>query len=141
MEAVFVDANYLIALLNPKDDLHQKAVEVSNIHGNRPQVTTDLVLIEVLNGLAGKGGDVRRAAVLTVEAMRNRARIRVIPQTTDQFVKALDLYKSRQDKAWGLVDCASFRAMQELELRDALTHDIHFEQAGFRALLRDREAS
>ena len=39
-------------------------------------------------------------------------------------------------QAWSFTDCLSFVVMQAHELRDALTADAHFEQAGFRALLR-----
>jgi len=49
----------------------------------------------------------------------------------------LTFYKQRPDKEWGLTDYVSFVVMQEKSLFDALTHDIHFQQAGFRALLRD----
>jgi predicted nucleic acid-binding protein len=43
----------------------------------------------------------------------------------------------RKDKAWGLVDCASFLSMQERGISQALAYDEHFKQAGFVALLRD----
>ncbi|MFM6219167.1 MAG: PIN domain-containing protein, partial [Dolichospermum sp.] len=42
----------------------------------------------------------------------------------------------REDKEWGLVDCISFIVMQDRGISDAPTTDIHFQQAGFRALLR-----
>ncbi|MFM5956954.1 MAG: PIN domain-containing protein, partial [Dolichospermum sp.] len=42
----------------------------------------------------------------------------------------------REDKEWGLVDCISFIVMQDRGITDALTADTHFQQAGFRALLR-----
>ena len=35
-----------------------------------------------------------------------------------------------------LTDCFSFVLMQRLGLTEALTSDLHFEQAGFKALLR-----
>ncbi|MDP7134637.1 MAG: PIN domain-containing protein, partial [Planctomycetota bacterium] len=41
----------------------------------------------------------------------------------------------RLDKGWSLTDCVSFVVMQERGLVDALTTDLHFQQAGFRALL------
>ena len=40
-------------------------------------------------------------------------------------------------KEWGLTDCVSFLVMQDRGLTDALTTDEHFQQAGFRALLRE----
>ncbi|NCS79870.1 MAG: nucleic acid-binding protein, partial [Microcystis aeruginosa K13-07] len=34
------------------------------------------------------------------------------------------------------VDCFSFIVMEENQITDALTSDVHFIQAGFQALLR-----
>ncbi len=49
--------------------------------------------------------------------------------------RALLLYSDRPDKAWGLVDCASFIVMKDEGITDAFTIDRHFEQAGFTCLL------
>lgn len=48
--------------------------------------------------------------------------------------RGIDLYRRRPDKAWSLTDCISFVVMEERGLKDALTADRHFEQAGFRPL-------
>jgi hypothetical protein len=48
-----------------------------------------------------------------------------------------DLFASRPDKEWSLVDCISFVVMQQRRLKEALTTDHHFIQAGFRAMLRE----
>jgi predicted nucleic acid-binding protein len=52
------------------------------------------------------------------------------------FSRGHQLFIDRPDKTWGLTDCISFALMQERNIRDALTADRHFEQAGFVALLR-----
>ena len=52
------------------------------------------------------------------------------------FDKGVGLYAARPDKDWSLTDCISFVVMQEHGITDALTGDHHFEQAGFKALLR-----
>jgi predicted nucleic acid-binding protein len=52
------------------------------------------------------------------------------------FHKGFSLYRSRPDQTWGLIDCVSFIVMREAGIVDSLTADKHFEQAGFRALLR-----
>ena len=44
--------------------------------------------------------------------------------------------RTRLDKSWSLTDCISFEVMRSAQATDALTYDQHFEQAGFRALLR-----
>lgn len=49
--------------------------------------------------------------------------------------RALLLYSDRPDKAWGLVDCASFVVMSDERISEVFTTDRHFEQAGFTCLL------
>jgi predicted nucleic acid-binding protein len=61
----------------------------------------------------------------------------IVPQSSLQFQDALVLYAARNDKEWSHTDCASFQAMKREGIAEALTHDRHFEQVGFRALLRD----
>jgi predicted nucleic acid-binding protein len=46
------------------------------------------------------------------------------------------LYGERLDKEWSLTDCISFVVMHDHQLTEAATADHHFEQAGFRALLK-----
>ena len=60
----------------------------------------------------------------------------IIPPEADLFRRALELYSDRPDKDWSLTDCTSFVVMAERRLTEAATGDHHFEQAGFRALLR-----
>jgi hypothetical protein len=52
--------------------------------------------------------------------------------------KLISLFKQRKDKEWGLVDCVSFIVMQNRGMTDALTADTHFQQAGFRPLLKNQ---
>jgi uncharacterized protein len=49
---------------------------------------------------------------------------------------AVDLLRHRPDKLLSLCDAVSFVLMSERGIRDALTTDHHFEQAGFVRLLR-----
>lgn len=54
MRRVFADAGYWIALLNARDGLHAKALEVSATLGRSRIVTSEMVLTEVLNRSPGK---------------------------------------------------------------------------------------
>jgi len=58
-----------------------------------------------------------------------------VPFQKSQLERAQGLFCSRADKSWSLTDCTSFVIMEDRGIRDALTGDRHFEQAGFRALL------
>jgi hypothetical protein len=59
-----------------------------------------------------------------------------LASSKDLYHQALRLYRERPDKDWGLTDCISLIVMQAREIAEALTGDVHFQQAGFRALLR-----
>lgn len=52
------------------------------------------------------------------------------------FEAGVAAHRNRKDKAWSLTDCISFAVMEQRGIRDALTYDRHFEQAGLRAMLR-----
>ena len=65
--------------------------------------------------------------------------MRVVSVDTSLLLRALELYRTRPDKTWGLTDCISFVVMQDHGLTDAVTPDTHFQQAGFRVLLVEAE--
>jgi predicted nucleic acid-binding protein len=62
--------------------------------------------------------------------------VRIVAQTADSFRSGFDLYRVRLDKGYSLTDCISMQAMRGEGITDALTNDVHFEQEGFRAVLR-----
>lgn len=136
MRRIFADTSYWIALLNPRDELHAKAVSMSQQLSSAGMVTTEMVLVELLNSFSDGGPRVRRAATNAVETLRISSDIRVVPQTPEQFGNALLRYAQTTDKSWSLTDCASFQIMEAEHIQAALTHDRHFAQAGYEALLR-----
>jgi len=97
-------------------------------------ITTEYVLIEVGNWLA-RSGD-RHVFLELMKEIRADRRTAVVPGSSALFERGLDLYARRPDKDWSLTDCISFVVMREHCLADALTGDHHFEQAGFRILLK-----
>jgi len=52
------------------------------------------------------------------------------------FDESWNLYKDRIDKEWSLTDCTSIAIMSENRISTAFTSDHHFEQAGFKILLK-----
>ena len=99
-------------------------------------LTTDLVLTEVLNSYAESATWLRAGAAEFVADLLSDRAIIIERLTPDSFDAALRLYSECPDKGWSLTDCHSFRLMQRNSIDSALTADRHFEQAGFKALLR-----
>ena len=136
MGEVFADSGYWIALISARDDLREAAVQATNNLGDRRLVTSEMVLVEVLNHFARQGDDARKTAAETIMGLKENPSTEVIEQTTAQFESAVARYANRLDQSWSLVDCSSFVLMEERGIRDALAHDVDFVQAGFKALLR-----
>jgi predicted nucleic acid-binding protein len=133
---IFLDTSYAVALAAPSDRLHREAQKLSTwLQEERPHVfTTRAVLLEIGNALSKPL--FRQGTVRLLMSLETDPRVQVIPISDDLFVRGLELFYQRRDKSWGLVDCISFEVMREHAVNDSLTSDGHFEQAGFRALLR-----
>ena len=136
MRTLFVDTGYYVAVLNPQDDLHDRAISVSRSLDDCIFVTTEMVLTELLNFFAERGAAPRQLAADFVDQIRQDPSTRIIPQTSAQFEDAFELYRRRHDKEWSHTDCASFRVMEQAGITEALSYDRHFEQTGFIALMR-----
>ncbi|MBJ7898803.1 MAG: PIN domain-containing protein [Cyanobacteria bacterium RI_101] len=136
MTEVFLDTSFATALSSVTDQNHVKAVKLANqIETNRTHlVTTQAILLEIGNALSKQ--KYRAAAIQLLDALEADPSIEIILLTNSLYQLAFDLFKQREDKEWGLVDCISFIVMQDRGISDALTADTHFQQAGFRALLR-----
>lgn len=136
MRTVFLDTSGLLALLSTSDAHHADATEVEKeIRMSRTGVvTTDFVLTELLASCAR--GTLRPMAVKAVQRLRASRATEVVESSRILWDAAFNLYSDRTDKAWSLADCASILLCQQRGIRDVLTHDAHFAQAGMHVLLR-----
>jgi hypothetical protein len=124
-----------MALVNPRDQIHQTAISVSRqLSSSDSLLTTEMVLVELLNSLSDSL--YREAVGRMVARLRQDKNLAIVPQTAAQFESALQRYQQSADKSWSLTDCASFEVMEAENIEVALTHDRHFVQAGFEVLLR-----
>ena len=130
MKQIFVDMFYWVALINKKDNWHKRVIEVTSTLKNVEIVTTDEVLIEVLNFLSAIVL-LRRRTVQFVDDIMQNPHIKVIPQNRESFLEVFNLYRRRLDKEYSLTDCISMTVMQRLKINEVLTHDKHFKQEGF----------
>ena len=139
MATLFADSGHWIALLNPRDQMHQRARAVAAALESSPIITTQMALTEVLNHLSREGERLRHLAVQMVRDLERNPNVEIVPQTDAQFRGAVERYASRGDQRWSLTDCASFLVMEERGITEALAYDRDFEQAGFAALLRESQ--
>lgn len=136
MRKAFADTFYWIALANPRDQWHAKALVVCHDEAIEALVTTDAVLVEFLTQFSAYGASFRCKAAELVKAILCDPMILVVPQTRELFLAGLTFFASRPDKAYSMTDCMSMIIMKRDGLSDVLTFDSHFAQEGLRPLFR-----
>ncbi len=133
---IFLDTAFAVALITPKDIFYEKAHDLSKQlrASETPLITTRAVLLEIGNSLAKE--NTRKAAIEMLESIEADETITTVAVTEELYEEAFKLFRSRMDKEWGLTDCISFIVMKKFGVTEALTTDRHFEQAGFKPLMR-----
>lgn len=133
--AQFVDASFWIALLNPRDTNHRRALEamaeISAAGGLAPPIVyTDYVFSEVVTTTLARTRRHDRAveAGRVLLASKGARMVRISERLFDE---AWALFQKRRDKRWSFTDCASFCVMDALGIRSALSFDPDFRQAGY----------
>ena len=132
--SVFLDTAYILALVIENDKHHDLAIRMSKqIKAEKIYlVTTEAVLIEVA-GFLGKV-KFRNQCNITVNEIRKNVLVEKI--IDENLNLSWSMYEKMSDKEWSMVDCYSFIVMKKYGLKQALTTDKHFEQAGFERLLK-----
>ncbi len=123
-----------IACADATDPSHHPTAAARNrwLEGGGLLVTTDYVVDETLTFLR------RRLGLDAAEAWWRE--VDGSPRVRWEFInlaradKARELFFRYRDKEFSFTDCTSFVVMRELKLREALTTDRHFAQAGFTRL-------
>lgn len=128
---VFGDAFFYVALVNRKDEHHERVMEWARGFTGEI-VTTQWVLTEVADAFAES--HIRQRLKAGFDEMARDPATRIIEVSPEYFARGLALYDARPDKEWSLTDCISIVVMGDEGLTEALTEDGHFEQAGFVAL-------
>jgi hypothetical protein len=133
---VFLDTAYAVALASPHDEHHTQALALASHIKTRGVrlITSRAVCLEIGDALSRLR--FRPAAIRFLQAIEHSPSVEIVPASEELCAAAFELYGQRPDKEWGLTDCLAFVIMHQRGLTEALTTDVHFEQAGFNALLR-----
>jgi len=134
-EQYFIDTSFVLALASRRDINHERAKLWSRYIRSRKlkSFTTRGILLEVGNSLSKLA--FRASAVSILDAMERDDSLDIIPVTDELYARGFQLFSSRFDQEWGMVDCISCCVMNDRSTRSALSSDHHFLQMGFDALL------
>lgn len=133
---MLVDTSYLVALIDPRDALHERALELARkLRTDEALLLTgDVVILELCGYFAR--GPLHGEAALWVDSLRHASGWEIVGVEPRLLRRAEERYRRHSDKAWSLVDCFLMVVLDERGLEDVATSDHHFEGAGYRALLR-----
>ncbi len=137
MTEVFADTSGWASSFIKSESDYAKASELMRgwQQENRRVVTTNYVLSELVVLFTRFRLD-RESILDYIKSIRSNPLFEVVHIDKALDAEAWWLLENRLDKAWSLVDAASFVVMQERGITEALTTDHHFEQAEFTRLLK-----
>ncbi|MEJ7714066.1 MAG: hypothetical protein WKF84_30515 [Pyrinomonadaceae bacterium] len=114
MKEIFVDTHYFVARINPKRSMvHTAAKAIAPKLKNIHLVTTESILIELMNYLAEYPPSMRQAVANLTRKVLDNSWVETIPHTREALLAGLELYESRLDKGYSLTDCISMNEMHK----------------------------
>ena len=131
MKFLFVDTAGWMACADAADRVHAKACAGRDkwLEQEGHLLTTDYVIDETLTLLRIRLG--LEAAENWWHTLAASSRLRREAIHAERAERARGIFFRYRDKDFSFTDCTSFAVMRELRLRQALTTDRHFQQAGF----------
>lgn len=137
MRTVFLDTGYFVARLNPNDKHHARALWVADQLLGARCVTSDLVLVELLNWASKRSVNVRKACATIALEFLNGNPDECVPADRASIVRAIEACRdspaSRKTRP-GATDAHAMEAMDRRGITVAASFDRHFERPGIRVL-------
>jgi predicted nucleic acid-binding protein len=121
-ELIFVDTSFIIGLINTKDQWHNKAMKIAQKIEKEKKVVSNVIIIEVLNGL-GKFDEGRLGEKIYRVIKDNFVIYEENRQIYDAALKTHLKYKGKI----GYADCIIIEVMKDLEINNIISFDSHFD--------------
>ena len=132
---IFVDTSFFVALLDPRDTNHSRAVAAfDDFDGKRLKdqlLTTNNVVLETITVARYEAG--HALAVRAGEMLYAEKLARLHRTTAEEEAEAFVYLKKYEDKEYSAVDCLSFVVMEKLGIHEALAFD---SDCGHRFVMR-----
>lgn len=132
MRRLFLDTGFAIAAGYPRDQHYPRIATYwpALLHSGAQLTTTSFVLDEIAAYLNGKRQ--HAAAVAMIQILLDSPVVELIHVDAALFAAGWNYFVRHDDnKRYSLTDCISFVVTEQRGLRQALTFDRHFTQAGF----------
>jgi predicted nucleic acid-binding protein len=136
MKRLFVDTAGWMACVDAADPRHAACLEVKNrcLESGGQLWTTDYVVDETLTLVRLRLS--LDAALRWWESIHSSSRVRLL-RLDDSILESARLWFFKHgDKAYSFTDCTSFALMKQSKIRQVLTTDRHFIQAGFDVVVK-----
>lgn len=119
--SIFVDSNFYIALNNPTDSLHKKAVQVSRQLKSENVVVyiTNMIFIEVVTVLSQRTN--RNFAIDVGRNLLKNDHFIMIDEAFQQ--KSWEIFQSINKKNMGFIDCSILAVLEQESIPYLLTFD------------------
>lgn len=131
---IFVDTGFLYALVDERDQNHQRVIEVLSEYRNQDLeafgLTTNHVVDETITLIRKRShrdrGVAHDVAVEVGQKLYDGVFGRVHHVTPSEERKAFEYFTRHKDKVYSMTDCVSFVIMDAYKITEALTVDADF---------------
>jgi len=130
---IFIDADAFVALANPKDSNHKKALRLSRaIKFQKTEVfVSSFAIGEAITVISQKIG-LNKAFVFGIQAYEGE--VIIIDANRDQQLKALKRIPQQTSKNIRFADFINMVLMDELKIKIIFSFDKHYQKSGYELL-------
>jgi predicted nucleic acid-binding protein len=132
MRRAFLDSSAIYALADRNDTDHENVLGFYRERATE-YLTHEVILLEAFSLIAKRLH--KEAAIDWIDALKRSPRLNIVPPSPELIERGWQRCARFADKEWDWIDCISFEFMEANRLRDALSLDHHFAQAGFKLLV------
>ena len=121
---MFVDTNFFVALYNPADLQHKKALTAAKqIQKDEPElILSSFVFLEVVTVLSQRAG--KSLAIKAGQRLRNADAFTFIQSTTKLEQTSWEIFQEINKKNISFVDCSIIAVMKQESIPLLLTFDL-----------------
>ena len=120
---IFIDSSYLVALLNDRDQFHEKAKKIESKIRKEKKIISSVILTETLNILSVFGGKTGKI----IYNLINETHTIKYNSNKDFYDKVLEIF-IKYDGTIGFSDCTSICIMKENNITKIVSFDSDFDK-------------